>query len=70
MSLAELDGNGAALGFAWRARQRQSEGERARNGGSTNVASLFTPLRPDQQAQQVAAAAYAWSAMTADVDIG
>ena len=37
--------------FAWRAREKQSEGERARNGWSSDVASLFTPLWLDQLGQ-------------------
>ena len=32
------------------ARARQSKGERVRNGGSRDVASLFTPIQPDQWA--------------------
>ena len=35
------------LDFAWRARERQGEGERVRNGWSSDVVSLFTPLQPD-----------------------
>ena len=44
------DGDGAR--FAWWAREKQSEGEKARNGGSSDVASLFTPLPPDQPGQR------------------
>ena len=40
-------GDGDDTRFAWWAREKQSEGKRARNGWSSDVASLFTPLRPD-----------------------
>ena len=43
------DGDGAR--FAWWAREKQSEGERARNGWSSGVTSLFSLLWPNQPGQ-------------------
>ena len=45
------DGDGDGGTATWRARGKASEGERARNGWSSDVASPLTPPLPNQPGQ-------------------